>query len=141
MTSRSSHTIFVAIVVLAVGAAVTAGLTLVGPPSEARLERLDARRVEDLQRLSRLIDVHRAKHGRLPASLDKVDFEPLAETIKDPATGQPYEFRSTGENRYELCAVFDRPSTLAPSGVGQEFWAHSAGRGCFSLEVRTPPHS
>jgi hypothetical protein len=141
MKPPSPHTVFAAIVVLVVGAAVTAGLMLVGPPSEARLERLDARRVEDLQRLSRLIDVHWAKHGRMPASLDTVASEPRTEAIRDPVTGQPYEFRATGEKRYELCAAFDRPSPLASRGIGQEFWAHTAGRGCFSLDVRTPPHS
>jgi hypothetical protein len=138
MKAPSPHIIFVAIVVLVVGAAVTAGLILVGPPSEGRLQRLDARRVEDLQRLSRLIDVHWAKHGRLPASLDKVDSEPHADVIKDPATGQPYEFRPTGEKRYELCAVFNRETSPGPYQYGEEFWAHGAGRGCFSREVRDP---
>lgn len=138
MKSPSPHTVFVTLVVLVVGAAVTAGLILVGPPSEARLERLDARRVEDLQRLSRLIDVHWAKHGRLPASLDKLDAEPHADVIKDPATGQPYEFRSTGEKRYELCAVFNRETSPGPYQYGEEFWEHGAGRGCFSREVRDP---
>ena len=141
MKPLSPHTVFVAIVVLVVGAAATAGLILVGPPSEARLERLDAKRVEDLQRLSRLIDVHWAKHGRLPASLDKVDSEPRAEAIRDPVTGRPYEFRTTGEKRYELCAVFERATRTGLYQHGQEFWAHGAGRGCFSLEVRIPPHS
>jgi hypothetical protein len=141
MKAPSPHTIFVAIVVLVVGAAVTAGLILVGPPSEGRLERLDARRVEDLQRLSRLIDVHWAKHGRLPASLDEVDSEPHADVIKDPVTSQPYEFRSTGEKRYELCAVFNRETRHGPYQYGEEFWAHGAGRGCFPLEVREPSRS
>ena len=141
MKPLSPHTVFVAIAVLVVGAVVTAGLILVGPPSEARVERLDARRVEDLQRLSRLIDVHWAKHDRLSATLDEVTLAPHGAGARDPATGQPYAFRPTGEKRYELCAVFDRPSTVASREIGQEFWAHTAGRGCFSLEVRVPPHS
>ncbi len=141
MKPLSPHTVFVAIVVLVVGGAVTAGLILVGPPSEARLERLDARRVEDLQRLSRLIDVHWTKHGRLPPSLDEVASEPRAEAIKDPVTGQSYEFRPTGEKRYELCAGFDRRSHPASRGLGDAFWAHQAGRTCFPLEVRVPGRS
>jgi hypothetical protein len=136
MKAVSPHAVIGGVIALVVAAAVTAGLILVGPPSEARLERLDARRVEDLQRLSRLIDVYWAKHGRLPASLDKVDSEAHADVIKDPMTGQPYEFRSTGEKRYELCAVFDRETRPGPYQYGEEFWEHGAGRGCFSREVR-----
>ncbi|HYN07007.1 MAG TPA: hypothetical protein VES67_06430 [Vicinamibacterales bacterium] len=138
MKVLSPHAVFVALVVLVVGAAVTAGLVLSGSPSEARIERLDARRVEDLQMLSRLIDVHWAKHGRLPASLDEVTLDPRGTDARDPVTGQPYAFRPTGEKRYELCAGFDRRSTDASRQPGEEFWAHEAGRGCFPLEVRTP---
>ena len=138
MKALAPQKVFVAIVVIVVGAAVTAGLVLVGSPADARIERLDARRVEDLQRLSRLIDVHWAKHGRLPASLEEIASEPRAAAIKDPVSGQPYQLRLAGEKRYELCAVFDRPSTRTTRGIRDEFWAHPAGRGCFPVEVKVP---
>jgi hypothetical protein len=133
MTSLSPRAVFAGFAALVVAAAVTAGLVLIGPPSEARLEQLDARRVEHLQRLSRLIDLHWVKNGRLPASLDELAPELRGADTRDPVTGQPYDYRTMGDKRYELCAVFDRRSNPA---TREEFWAHGAGRTCYPLDVR-----
>lgn len=141
MKAVSPHAVIGGVIALVVAGAVAAGLAVIGSPSEARLERLDARRIADLQSLSRLIDVYWARHGRLPSFLDALALDWPATATRDPVSGQPYEFRATGEKRYELCATFDRPSTGTTHGLGEELWAHTAGRGCFPLEARAPPRS
>ena len=123
-------------VVGAVGAvAVVFGLLSIESPSDARIRRLDERRVDDLQRLSAAIDLYRLRTGRLPetaAELDGVDAGAVAS--RDPESAAPYEYAALGDgDRYELCAVFRRPSTVpAPAG----FWTHGAGRMCFQITPR-----
>ncbi len=141
MRAVSPHAVIGGVIALVVAGAVTAGLAVIGSPSEARLERLDARRIQDLQTLSRRIDVYWVRHGKLPSTLDAVSLESPATAPRDPVSGQPYEFRAAGEKRYELCATFDRRSTGTAHGLGEELWAHGAGRGCFPLEVKAPPRS
>jgi hypothetical protein len=135
MTRVSRHAAIGAGAALVVAAALAGGLVLTGSPAEARLERLDARRIGDLQRISRLVDAYWRGHGRLPGSLGEIGPEPGA-AGRDPVTGQPYEFRATGETRYELCAIFARRSAAERSEVEPEFWAHGEGRTCFPMEVR-----
>ena len=140
MKAPSPHTVLVAVVVLVVAAAVTAGLVLVGSPSEARLERLDARRVEDLQRLSRLIDVHWAKHGRLPASLDKVDSEPARG--RHQGSGDRPAVRVPLDRRETLRALRDvRPATQpAPhTDLGRNSGRTGPGADVFRWKSENPP--
>jgi hypothetical protein len=127
----SPHAALGGVALVVVAAAITGGLWLIGSPAEARLERLDERRVEDLRRLSTLVDAYWRSHRRLPGSIAEVRSEPGV-AGRDPVTGQPYEFRATGERQYELCAFFDRKSVTTEWSS----WSHGAGRTCFPIEVR-----
>lgn len=111
--------------------AVIAGLMVLGSPAEERERRMDQRRVEQLEELSRVVDVYRAEHEKLPPSLDQLerDGRPAPGT-RDPGTQQPYEYRVLEAEKYELCAQFQQASRT----VG--FWRHDAGRQCFTLTVR-----
>ena len=117
-------------------ASIVAGVILVGSPARGRLERLDARRVEDLAGIVEGMDEFWGRNERLPRSLAELADDPRVRvSTLDPRSGEGYEYRLRGEGAYELCASFDLES---PAGVPREpedFWRHGAGRQCFELRV------
>ena len=73
------------VLVIVVGAAVTAGIVIIGSPAEERTRRLDTRRVEDLQRISGAVEVYHQRHQRVPLSLEELSKEPgLSAVARDP---------------------------------------------------------
>lgn len=138
MKLPSTRSILGAAIVVAVCVAVAVGLVMVDPPSETRARRLDERRMQDLESLSRLVDVYWAREHRLPASQDDlVRLMGEAADLRDPTTNAPYEFRTIDTRRYQLCAAFDRGSdATAMAPLTRVFWSHRAGRQCFDLEPR-----
>jgi hypothetical protein len=127
----------VGVLVVVVTAAVTTGIVIIGSPTEERTRRLDARRVEDLQRLSRSVEVYHSRHKRVPETLEELSKEPgLASIPRDPLTGQAYGYRTFNARSYELCGTFDRETSGARSA---DFWSHGAGTQCFSLEIKDSP--
>ncbi len=126
------------VVALVVGAAVAAGVVMMGSPGEARARRLDARRVGDLAQIARQIDVLWSRHERLPASLDDLQSElGLELTAADPETGEPYPYRVLEPPRYELCATFATASAGEPVELAERFWVHDRGLVCFELAAET----
>jgi hypothetical protein len=122
------------VLVIVVAAAVTTGIVIIGSPSEERTRRLDARRVEDLQRISGAVEVYHRRHQQVPASLEELSKEPGLSVIPhDPVTEQPYAYRSFNANSYELCGTFERETADASSA---DFWSHGAGMQCFTLNVK-----
>ena len=121
---------------VAVVGAIVSGIVILGPPSEERARRLDAKRISDLQQLTGAIEYYHQQKGQLPSSLDDLaSFPNLRVEQRDPVSGQPYGFRLTDPAAYEVCATFDRDSK---EGVarGSEFWAHAPGTHCFTVKVR-----
>ena len=55
--SLFSKRTLVGVLVLLVALAVTRGIMIIGLPSEERTRQIDERRVQDLQRMSRAVDV------------------------------------------------------------------------------------
>jgi hypothetical protein len=122
------------VLVVVVAAAVTTGIVIIGSPVEERIRRLDARRVDDLQRLSRSVEVYHTRHGRVPASLEELSMDPgLGDIPRDPVTGAAYTYRTPSERSYELCATFDRDTTGVRTA---DFWSHGAGAQCFTQEIK-----
>jgi hypothetical protein len=124
--------------ILIVVVAVAVGLELSGSPAAERARRLDARRVEDLVRISSAIDLYYVRRHTLPVEL--TDLGPPSGpslSLTDPATSETYEYRTVAAKRYELCAAFTAPSDEAHDEP--EFWKHGAGRQCFQLDVRDVP--
>lgn len=112
---------------------------LLDSPSQERVRRLDARRVEDLRMLAGAVDLHWSRGGTLPAALNELTQEPGYPSLPaDPETGSPYEYRTLDGDRYELCASFARGSGDAPAEAPGDFWSHGAGRQCFQLEAKKP---
>lgn len=125
----------VAVVTLAMAAAVVAAIVVLGPPSQQRLFRLDARRVADLTMLSQAINSYAREHEALPADLAALTQAPGPRTSRfDPQTRAAYEYTVTTSTSYTLCAVFSAPSPDVPPvpiGPGGDDWIHGAGRQCF----------
>jgi Domain of unknown function (DUF5671) len=121
----------------ATAAAVAGGFLMVGSPGEARLKRLDDQRVKDLQWISSVVNSYRTRTGTLPASLDAVHTQGAWRMPPhDPETGHTYEYRVLVDNRYELCATFDRGSDEEHGLWSRDvFWAHTSGRQCFRVDV------
>lgn len=125
---------------LAVAASVLAGLYLAGSPAEARLLRLDDRRVDDLRSIMWATSEYWRSHGHLPPALDSL---PLAAadhmSVRDPVTGVLYGFTATGDSTYSLCAAFARPSPSARDDYSDAAWRHTAGQYCFPLVAGQRP--
>ena len=125
-----------ALAAAAAAAALVAGLVALGSPAGQRLERLDARRAQDLDAISRAIDRHAATHERLPASLDELRRSAdMQVAITDPVTHAPYGYEAGAGTAYELCATFEQATVERELRRGRPFSRHAAGRHCFPLRV------
>jgi hypothetical protein len=127
---------------VAVATAIVGGFLVLGSPAQLRMQRLDSRRVQNLQTLSNMIANYRRTHDSVPDTLDKLE-QPgvvVGSAAKDPQTGEPYEYRPKDSSSYVLCARFQSSSLVNPEGLSNapEFWRHEPGRQCFTIEVRLP---
>lgn len=136
--------IFDLVVVALVVAAVIFGFYVAGSPFAERARRFDERRISDLQIIqSEIINFWQRKE-KLPQSLGELkdDIRGFTPPV-DPETGKFYEYRTTGDLSFELCAVFNASNkNQTPAGVpkpegpyGGESWLHEAGRVCFSRTI------
>ena len=97
----------------AVAAAVAAALLLIGSPRMARVERLDERRIADIEALARWIERYRTDEGRLPPDLGRLEpILPGAVSALDPATGAPYDY-APADDGFRLCATLALPDKQA----------------------------
>lgn len=132
-----AHVVFLAASGALVAAAIAAGVMVMGGPGQERSRRLDADRAEALSRIAGALDAYHRQHRALPPSLDVLatqsgDFP--AATLRDPETGQPYRYQTTGAATYRLCAVF-----AASSRDDVEIrWAHAPGLVCFDETAGAP---
>lgn len=143
MTTRT-HRIIGLVAVLVTMGVLTWGFLIVGSPDRRRLERLDERRVEDLQQITR--EIQRLVHdGRvrgvlkraLPKDLEEVKREAKYWKISlvDPETGEAYRYTVKTDTTYELCATFSLPRDKSR----EVFWNHPAGRHCFLIDALDAP--
>ena len=111
------------VMTIVVGTAVIAGFAVVGSPTTQRGRRMDEKRVEDLSNIQREVLNYRYEHDELPTALDQLGDV----SAHDPLTAQPYEYVLLEGKRFELCAIFQQPSTHRSGS-----WHHDAGRKCFA---------
>jgi hypothetical protein len=123
-------------------ACIVMALALLESPLRARLLRLDADRVADLQTISRAIENYHERHGELPGSLDDLRADPrtFVRDVDDAVTGTSYGYRATGPRTYELTATFEleSPPLDAPNrGDGSQdgFFTHGPGQRTFTVTV------
>lgn len=113
--------------------AVAAGLWAIGSPAAQREQRLDERRLDDLQRIELAIDSHWSIEKSLPADLATLADAPGSTLpTHDPATNFPYGYEIVDARRYRLCAVF---ATDTADTRGRHERDHGRGRHCFDHRV------
>ncbi len=138
------HVTFAIVASMVVALTVAWGFVLVGSPMGRRIERIDERRLQDLQTIAREIQSmveNPNEKGTLREPLPKT-LEEAAKRVRgarlhlqDPETGEPYDYQVKNESTFELCATFER-QRQSDSAV---FWNHSAGRSCFTINALDPP--
>lgn len=135
---------------LAIGAIVVVVATLgysiylVGTPGQQRDARLDDRRIDDLRNIANNIDTHlRLNDGAMPSGLtDLTGPQYYVQSIEDPETGLPYEYRVVENTDYELCAVFATDGSERQEErrlFSESIWVHGVGRTCFELTAKAEP--
>lgn len=130
------------IALVAVIAVIVGAFFISGSPFAARDQKIDTQRENDLQGIQSQIIYHWQKKGNLPASLNE-----LADSISgykaptDPETGVPYEYKTTGNLSFELCATFsaeiskDNGDGRYPMKDDNYNWQHGIGRTCFERTI------
>ena len=124
--------ILLGVLIAASTASVVGGFLVLGSPARQRELRLDSKRVEDLGEIAMALNAYHKRHNVLPATLRAAEEVWSRAIPSDPLNSQPYEFNPLDSGRYELCAVFQNASDY-----GARFWAHRAGRHCFTLSTTT----
>lgn len=131
----SGRTVILGFAIAVAFGAIVSGLIIVGSPSQARLRRLDERRVRDLVSITRAVNGYWTRNARLPASLGELRQNPGTDVeSRDPLTSQPYGYDVVGGKTYELCADFQMESREERDPYSGRFWSHPAGRHCFRLD-------
>jgi hypothetical protein len=129
----SGRRTLVIVLVIVVALVVIRGIMIIGSPSEERTRRMDSRRINDLQGVSRSIGVYHTRHQQVPASLEELAREPgFANVARDPVTDRPYAYRMFNANSYQLCGTFGRETA---DSRAEDFWAHGVGEQCFTLNL------
>jgi hypothetical protein len=121
---------------LAVVIAVVLGFVSLGGPSNQRLVQADNKRVQNLVSLAYQVN---NKWGSSNHSVPTTIDGPQANSLNDPITHQPYQYRAKSGNEYELCATFDRDNRKDNTSDQNPFWNHPRGHFCFSLDASQPP--
>ena len=135
MSAVAGRPLVAAFAIVLVIAGVGGGLWILGSPAQERVNRLDGRRVADLQQIERAVHLHWTRQSRLAASLDELSGEAgVRISLRDPVTMEPYEYRALDDTRFEVCALFESAEPREGSTAG--FWSHEAGRQCFLLTAR-----
>lgn len=142
MSRVKTGTVLMAAAALAIAATVTAAILVMGSPGVQRERSIDARRVQDLQRIQHQVEAHYSEHGVLPRDLATLAAKPgIAFATADPVTATAYGYQATGRLEYQLCATFATDSAAdnerrAPWTAAPD-WAHGAGRTCFTRRVQS----
>ncbi len=120
-----------AVVSACVAVAVGFALHEAGTPGEARIEKLDERRVDELRQIAQAVEARRP----YVAAVDEAEFRRVAALASgggvDPVSGRPYRFHARPDGAFELGARFDRDNRRDVPDDFQRGWAHGAGEWWF----------
>jgi hypothetical protein len=130
------------IAVAGASAVLVAALIAMGSPMTARKQKMDERRINDLEQISNSVERYAALHDHLPARLDVLSDETTELDSNDPVTGAPYEYAVMDSTSYRLCASFTLAGgrTVRWRRPGGETWKHPAGHYCYTLHWNRPRH-
>ncbi|MDN5782220.1 MAG: hypothetical protein L0H23_09415 [Luteimonas sp.] len=138
MSKRSSGHWLLVLAGIVVLATLAGAIAVMGSPAEQRRMRLDERRVGDLRQIEAAMRAYQVDTDALPDTLDVLDARPgVALDVSDPETGLRYEYRKTGADVFELCAVFvtDTAARKAGRRWQEPRWVHGTGRHCFTIHL------
>jgi hypothetical protein len=127
-----------------VAGTVAAAFMTMDTPGQVRDQRLDQRRVTELEQIAGAIGGWHELHGKLPASLAQVAGQPgRALAIRDPVDGSAYGYEPGNGAKYRLCAVFATDTAKRDPErdlfrYDDQRWPHPAGRHCFERKIETP---
>ena len=124
---------------------IVSGFFLIGSPSESKNRVEDSIRESDLSSIQYNITNFWQQKSRLPENLEEiVDPLTLVSLPVDPDTGLNYEYKVLGENKFELCAIFETSSAkfenesmikkVSPVYNDNGF-THKAERTCFERTI------
>lgn len=126
--------IFFYLVVAVFIASVVGGFMIVDSPGTTRMLERDQERVLNLNEIQRLIIREYIENGTVPVDLSA----PVFSRLLDPQTDQPYEYKVTDSNSYELCATFELPAKNYERDryfSGQDWDFHEKGYQCFDQKA------
>ncbi|MGV8959441.1 MAG: hypothetical protein ACOH1V_03540 [Stenotrophomonas sp.] len=126
---------------LVTGAAIIAGILVMGSPTQQRLWRLDESRAADLETLQAATRDYWRAQGNLPHSLAVLAAQPGASLpLHDPVSGLPYGYRVIDATHFELCATFATDSAQhgGHRGTTSNAWLHPRGQHCFPRATKDP---
>jgi hypothetical protein len=142
-------TYFIYAVVALVTVGIVVGFFVAGSPFAKRAERLDERRISDLQIIQGNIVNFYQRKGVLPENLNALrdDISGFV-TPADPESS-PYEYSITDKLSFRLCATFSkkgdsayqdrgmmaRPTIYGAPYGGMENWDHDMGHQCFDRTI------
>lgn len=125
---------------------IIAGFFIIGTPAQARIARVDAQKISDMQSIQWQIVNYYQQKQTVPATLDQLQ-DPISGFIvpMQPETNIPYEYKVHGKLSFELCADFGGISTrqeglgtsepvslrLKGGDLGVGSWQHAEGNQCF----------
>jgi len=123
------------------------GFSLMGSPAKQRDLRFDEERISDLQEIQNGVVDYWYQKEILPQNLDELNVTGRA-VANDPETAKDYEYKTTGEISFEICADFKTELTAqemrdkeyyrySRAGLKTEpqNWIHNVGRACFETII------
>ncbi|HYE23203.1 MAG TPA: DUF5671 domain-containing protein [Candidatus Paceibacterota bacterium] len=145
---KKAHAVAIAMIVLNF-LVVLAGFYIIGTPTDMRLQRLDAQKVQDLQSIQGQLVYYYQQKQELPESIDQLSDPISGFTVPaDPETGASYEYRVTSGTSFVLCGTFRRDSidtrgqgeysmrdASYPSRGISDNWVHGTGEVCFERTI------
>lgn len=136
---KSTYLIIGFISIIVVGA-VLFGFSVAGSPFETRARKIDDERVQDIRSLQTSIQSYYTKNGSLPKTLSDIDSTSYygSQNIKeDPETEEEYEYSTTSQTKYKICATFTTTSdeNKDPYSYYSKEFKHPKGYHCFNLSI------
>jgi hypothetical protein len=121
----------------------------IGTPMQARLARIDAQKVSDLQNIQSQIVYYYQQKQKLPAALGDLNDSISNYSVPlDPQSGKAYGYEGGAATSFKLCADFNRDSggrmqldnpTMYgnPGGSPGDNWQHGNSKTCFLRTIDT----
>lgn len=113
---------------------------LVDSPALSRAKAYDQTKANDLSIIRHTINTYYSEFDKLPEALEDLHNQSAFLQIKDPKTGEEYEYRIVDEQSYELCANFNTSiKGLSEKDVQYRFspdgFVYEEGKNCFTKKV------